>query len=90
VGTIKASQAAQALGLEAIDQPPDVDHILAQRVRRQPLDGLGDEGISRLIETFLRSRYCERFHTREYTKHLFASALILTRTHVIHSGSYRH
>ena len=73
MGTIEASEAAQALGLEAIDQAPDVDHVGAERVRRDAVDGFSDECIDRRSEPVCGIRDCERFHSQEYSKHLFAT-----------------
>ena len=47
VRAIKAVQAPEELGFEPIDRPPDVDQVLAQRVRREIVDGLVDERIDR-------------------------------------------
>ena len=74
VGAIEAVQATQKLGLEAIGSPTDGDEVVAQRLRREVVDGLADECIHGLSQTLSRIRYGERFHTEYYTKHLFAIA----------------
>ena len=59
---IKAVQAADELGFEPIDRPPDVDQVLGQSVCRDPVDELVDECIDSLIDTVSRIRHRERFH----------------------------
>ena len=60
---IEAVQAAEELGFEPIDRPPDVDQILAQGVGRDTIDGLVDECIDSLLHTASRLRDRERFHS---------------------------
>jgi hypothetical protein len=48
-------------------------------VGRATVDGLVDERIDSLIHTASRIRDCERFHSQEYTKHLFAAARTMSR-----------
>ena len=68
---MKAVQATEALGFEAIDGPPDVDHVLAQCVGGEGVDGLVDQRIDGLVQTVSHRRYGERFHTQYCIKHLF-------------------
>jgi hypothetical protein len=74
VRAIEAVKATEKLGFEAIGSAPDGNQVLAQRVRRERVDGLGDECVHSLVQTLSRIRYGERFHTQYYTKHLFATA----------------
>ncbi len=90
MGAIKGVQTPEALGLEPIDRAPDVDHVRTQRVRRAPVDRLLDEGIDRAREAVTRIRDCERFHSQEYSKHLFASGMQSERTNVVRANSYSH
>jgi len=59
---MEAMQATERLGLEPIDRPPDVDHVLTQRVCGEPVDGFTDKRIDRLLQTASRIRDGERFH----------------------------
>ncbi len=61
--TIKAVQAADELRLEAIDGPADLDQVGAERVGRDPVDGLVDERIDGRTHTVARLRYRDRLHT---------------------------
>jgi len=62
VRPMKAVQAADELGFEPVDRPPDVDQIRTQGVGRDLVDGLVDEGIDSVIETVACMRHRERFH----------------------------
>ncbi|MGA7989368.1 MAG: hypothetical protein WCB51_13330, partial [Candidatus Dormiibacterota bacterium] len=62
MGAIEAPQAAETLGLEPIDLAPDVDHVGAERVRREPFDGLVNQRIDRRMHGVFRIRDGERFH----------------------------
>ena len=62
MGAIKAVQAPEELGFEAIDRPPDVDQVLAERVGRELIDELVNQSIDGVIETVCRIRDRERFH----------------------------
>ena len=64
VRAIKAVQAPEELGFEPIDGAPEVDQILAQRVRRELIDGLVNQPIDGVIETLARIRDREGFHSR--------------------------
>ncbi len=64
VGAIEAAQTTQALGFKAIDRPADVDHVRAECVRREPVDGLLDECINRRMHGVFRVRDRERFHAQ--------------------------
>jgi hypothetical protein len=83
---MKAVQTPDALGLEPIDRPADLDQVLAQGVCREAVERLTDECIDRLTQTVSGTRYGERFHTQYCTKHLFATA----RTMVCRDSRYRH
>jgi hypothetical protein len=74
VRAIEAVKATEKLGFEAIGSAPDGDQVLAERVGRERVDGLGDECIHGLVQTVSRIRYGERFHTQYCIKHLFATA----------------
>jgi hypothetical protein len=62
VGAIKTVEAAEEFGFEPIGSPPDADQIFAQRVGGQPVNGLVDECIDRLIDMVTGIRNGERFH----------------------------
>ena len=74
MGAIEAVQAPEELGFEAIDRAPDVDQILAQRVRREVIDGLADQCVDGVIETVSSPPGSRTLPCTDYTKHLFAHA----------------